>query len=128
MEEINLKVSELYDLKALALGLDIVEQSENGPKRTTIIDGFINETQVPEGVKRRVNRAGKVLEDQVQLINLQRRKVVEDVALSLDEKKQKDTELMNDTITVSIEKVDFSKIEDLTLKFNYQFLYEKLFN
>lgn len=123
MEEISLKVSELYDLKTAILGLDIVSRTAEGKEtRENVVLGFVNEAGLPEGVKRAAYRIGKQAEEQVELVTPQLQKLLDD-----PDRKVKEAEILNDTITLLIEKIYFSRIDHVSLKNNYQFLYDKVF-
>lgn len=127
MEDISLKVVDLYELKALALGFDLVTVKDGKEERQNVVQGFINEPGVPEGVKRAINRIGRQMDEETKTINEQRQKIAVDETLTQESKTKLDQELLSDVITLRIDKADFSKIENLSLKNNYQLLYDKIF-
>lgn len=124
MEQIELTGFELYELQAQLAG--IKQDSFN-------FTGFLNEKGLTEGTKRLASRSHKKLIEELKLLNESRLAVQNKEFLDKDEetikniKIKEDSELMSDKIKIEIEKLDFTKIENLSLSENYQFLYEKLF-
>lgn len=131
MPEIKVKVHELYELRALVLGMSLPDESG---RTRSIYPGFVNEVTPTEGTKRLANKIGKVINEKIKEIDEQRKKIREQkIEDKTEEEVQKirdeeETELLNDTTEIHIEElISFKKVEDLKLTFNYQFLYEKLF-
>lgn len=135
MEEVSLSIYELYELRAQLSGFQ------------DRYVGFINEKGISEGVKRLSYKALKLVSEEVSQIEEQRRKIVEQVEqeyvsvkdelpearlANIESAKQKaDSEFLDDSIKnpikLQVQKLDFKKIEDLTLSSQYQLLYDKLF-
>lgn len=121
----ELLVRDLYEIKALILGF-----IHNGK---VIYSGLINERGLTEGTKRVATKIAKQIATELQAIEKQREDIAKYVeeGKSEDELKEirsaKDNELLNDPIELSVEKLDFAKIENLTLSGNYQFLYDTVF-
>jgi hypothetical protein len=112
MEEIKLTILELYGIRNQLAGIVVNELK---------IKGFINESGLSEGIKRRANRVLKIVLNELEPINTQ----LDVIRISKDTVKEK--ELLSDTITISIEKLDFVIIENISLSDNYQLLYETIF-
>lgn len=134
MEQTTLQVKDLYELRAKALGFQIMSKDKEGKQTTQVLClGFINEPGLPEGVKRGIYKACKMIEDEITLIDKQRK----DIQAYTEEGKtteeleacrsMKDSELLDELTEITIEKIDFKRVENLTLSENYQFLYDKLF-
>lgn len=125
MEKIELSGYELYELSAMISGLRVGEDVK--------FLGFVNEKELTEGTKRFAARINKKLVDELEILNKQRNLIQSytEENKSDDEIKaikiKKDSELMNEKIIVEVEKLDFSKVENVKLSENYQFLYEKIF-
>jgi hypothetical protein len=135
MEEVSLSIYELYELRAQLSGFQ------------DRYVGFINEKGISEGVKRLGYKALKLVSDEVTQIEEQRKKISKqtesDYVSSEDEteevkladikalKQQADANFLDDSIKnpikLQVQKLDFKKIEDLTLSSQYQLLYDKLF-
>lgn len=124
MENISLKVSELYELKALILGLDIINTQDQSKK--TLVNGFVNELSLPEGVKRAAYRIGKAAEVETSQIDEQRKRLY--AGSDAESAAAREKELFCDVLELAVEKIPFSRIEHLTLPNNYQFLYDKIFS
>lgn len=124
MEQIELTGYELYELQAQLAGIKY-----DSFKFT----GFLNEKGLTEGTKRLSSRIHKNLVEEIKILNDSRLAVQDKEYPDMDEPSIKnirikeDSELMNDKIKIDVEKLDFSKVENLSLSENYQFLYEKLF-
>jgi len=135
MEQIELSIVELYELRALLDGFAIIKPAKEGeePKREAIYPGFISEKGITEGTKRQIRKASKVLNEELKTIEEQRQEIrnYKEEGLSEEELKAKilakDQEVLNDKVKFMVEKLDFQRIEDLTLSMDYGLLYEKLF-
>lgn len=125
MEQEELSGYELYEILALIRGL-------NNPNTIQFL-GFVNEKELTEGTKRLASRVAKTIADEVEILNKQRLEIqnYKDESISEQELKNlrisKDSALMQEKIKINIEKLDFSKIENLKLSENYLLLYEKIF-
>lgn len=125
MEEVSLSIYELYELRAQL----------NGFQDRYV--GFINEKGISEGVKRLSYKALKLVNDELTEIEKQRTAITEEAAKDLNEdeaviaKQKADAKFLDDSIEnpikLLIQKLDFKKIEDLTLSSQYQLLYDKFF-
>lgn len=121
----ELLVRDLYEIKALILGC-----IRNGK---VIYSGFINEKGLTEGTKRIATKIAKQIATELQAIEIQRTDIAKysEGGKSEDEleviRSAKDNDLLNDPIDFSVEKLDFARIENLTLSGNYQFLYDTVF-
>lgn len=132
MKTISLKAHQLYDAKALLLGYRIFGKDKEGKDVDhVVIPGFVNERQLSEGVKRQAYKIGKILDDEIELVNKQRKDIAdytEEGAVDIDSiRKEKEQQLLNDEVKIVFEPISFSKIEHLSLSDNYQFLYDKFF-
>lgn len=132
MKTVSLPVRQLYDAKALLLGYRIFGKDKDGKDVDhVVIPGFINERQLSEGVKRQAYKIGKTLDDEIELVNKQRKDIAEyaedGVENISDVRNAKETQLLNDDVKIVFEPISFSKIEHLSLSDNYQFLYDKFF-
>lgn len=128
MEELPLTIVELYELRAQIFGM-----TQDGHP---IYHGFVNQSGVPESLKRGASRIGKNLTSEIELIEPQRKeanayteegKTEEELAAI---RKAKDLEIINDPtkIVVMVQKLDFAPIADKDFApNNYQFIYDKIF-
>ena len=134
MEKIKLKVVELYGISSELSGLQIQSTGQ------VLIKGFINETGnlklgikgITEGQKRIANRNIKLISDQIELINKQRKanddlKELEGVEDIEKYKKEKEEEILNDSIEIELEPFDASKLEELCFEGNYPNIQAKLY-
>jgi hypothetical protein len=128
MEELHLTVRELYELRAQIFGFQFKDQ--------IIHAGFVNQAGVPESMKRAATRIGKQLQEQVNIIDEQRKEVASytEEGKTQEEleiiRNQKDLEIINDPtkIIISVQKLDFAPIADKDFSpNNYQFVYDKIF-
>jgi osmotically-inducible protein OsmY len=103
----ELLVRDLYEIRALIQGY--VSEGK------ILYTGFVNERSITEGVKRIANKISKQINAELEAIDKQRFEIL------------KDKELLDDPVDFSVEKMDFKKIENLTLSGNYQFLYDTIF-
>jgi hypothetical protein len=110
MEKVELTVLELY-LHRNQLG------GFNGLK------GFINESGLTEGIKRRANKALKIVLSEIEPINKQ----LEETRKEKGENSEQEQELLKDTVSIQVEKLDFNMIQNVALEGNYQLLYDKIF-
>lgn len=135
METVKTTIAEAYELRALLLGLQI--KNEKGDVQQ-LYPGFVMEKGISEGTKRIAHKAARVLNTEIETIDKQRKEIQEAVYPSeTDEgilpeaqakiKAEKDAELLKESIEFQVEQLDFSKIESLSLSFDYKLLYEKLF-
>jgi hypothetical protein len=124
MEQIELTGFEIYELNAQLIG--IKQDSFN-------FTGFLNEKGLTEGTKRFAARIHKKLVEELKTLNESRLAIQNKEYEAMFESEVKDvrikedSELMCEKIKIDVEKLDFSKVENLSLSENYQFLYEKLF-
>ncbi len=116
IEQVTLPVKQLYTAKAYIFG-----HFEDNLQ----IIGFVNE-KTSESAKRALTKIGRQIQEELDPINEQRRSILSSDD-SEEDKKAKDEEILNDTITLSVEKIDFKKVADDKFAFNYQFLYDKFF-
>lgn len=129
MEEIEISVTELYELRAMLLGFQIKKDEVV----TTIYTGFANEKGITEGTRRIANKAAKTISNDLELIDKQRLEIKSYTEEGKNEleleviRAAKDKDLLEDEIKLQIEKIDFKKVEDLSLSMNYNLLFEKLF-
>lgn len=129
------KVEELFGLQRLIMGWAVKTTDPETKAETTqqICPGFENESKLPEGIKRRARKMGKIISSELEIINKQLEEIREykEEGKSEEElnaiREQKGIELLSDTIELKIEEMDFSKIEDITLEFPYGLLYDKIF-
>jgi Fe-S cluster assembly iron-binding protein IscA len=117
MQEIKITVLELFALRNYLMGLP----TDDGK---ILIPGFLNEKGLTEGIKRRANKALKIIVTELDPIckQLDSLRTVENA-----ENEKKEKELLEDKVTISVEKMDFKLIENVSLSFNYQVLYDHLF-
>lgn len=125
MEKVDLVVIDLYTLKALIYGF-------SDPEKGIFCPGFVNE-KTSESAKRSINRVGKAVLTELEAINKQRLEVASYTEEGKSEEElaqirsEKDVEILNDKLTLTVDKADFSKVADDKFTFNYQILYDKFF-
>lgn len=141
MEKIKLKVSEWYQLRAELEGLSLTSTGQ------ILLKGFVNESGnqkfgikgISEGSRRIANRDLKFIKNEIEAINKQRIEIQnwvqseeEEVKMTEQELKKyredKDKELMDDVLEIEVEKLDSSKLDDLTFEGNYPLIQEKLYS
>lgn len=132
METIKTSISNLYEVRAQLSGLFKFKQGEkegDEPTREVIILGLINEKGVPESTKRLINKTLRVINPELEDIDKQRQAMYADTSdgATPEVKKAKDDSLLSDSIEFITEKIDFKKIEDLSLSYDYKTTYELLF-
>jgi hypothetical protein len=129
-EDVELNISELEIILPKIFGG--LYASADG-KQVQLVQGMIDESNVSERIKRRLNKIGRRLEVDWKSYCEQRAKIEawSEVGKTVDEIKDirdaKLAELADDNITVSVEKIDFQQVADVALKGNYQILYDKFF-
>lgn len=137
METVKCTVSQAYELRALLLGLQL--RNDKGEVQQ-IYPGFVTEKGISEGMKRIAHKAARVITTELEAIDKQRKEITEFkpeptegdiVEHSAEEltkiRNAKDQELLAEELEFEVEQPDFSKIENLSLSFDYSALYEKLF-
>jgi hypothetical protein len=107
MEEVKISIFDLYGIRNHLIGYGV--------------KGLVNENGLSEGIKRRAHKVLKIVLSELEPINTQ-----------LDEiREKKDTlrekELLDDKVTIQVEKLDFKLVENVTLTDNYQLLYDTIF-
>lgn len=128
-------VAQAYELRALLLGLQV--RNDKGEIQQ-IYPGFVTEKGISEGVKRIAHKAARVLNTELEAIDKQRKEIQEaiypaetDAEMQSDGqdkiKAEKDSELLKEELEFQVELLDFTKVENLSLSFDYATLYEKLF-
>lgn len=136
METIKVTITELYELRALLDGFAILRPSKvegESPTKEVLYTGLIHEKGVTEGTKRQALRAKQVINRELESIEAQRKDIQAYTEEGLSEEglkakiAQKDRELLAEAIEISVEKMDFQRLEDLSLSMDYGVLYEKLF-
>jgi hypothetical protein len=121
----DLLVRDLYEIRALIQGF--VSDGK------IIYSGFINEKSLTEGTKRIANKIAKQINSELEAIDKQRVEIMSYTEEGKTEvelkaiRANKENELLSDAIDFSVEKLDFKRIENLTLSGNYQFLYDTIF-
>lgn len=135
METVKCTVTQAYELRALLLGLQV--RNDKGEIQQ-IYPGFVTEKGISEGVKRIAHKAARVIASELEAIDKQRKEIQDAVyPASTDEemqsdgqdkiKAEKDAELLKEELEFQVELLDFTKVENLSLSFDYASLYEKLF-
>lgn len=135
METVKCTVTQAYELRALLLGLQV--RNDKGDVQQ-IYPGFVTEKGISEGVKRIAHKAARVIASELEAIDKQRKEIQDAVyPASTDEemqsdgqdkiKAEKDAELLKEELEFQVELLDFAKVENLSLSFDYASLYEKLF-
>jgi len=130
------------------LGFAIQETGADGSTKVReIYLGFVNEKGVTEGTKRIANKIGKKITDELTEIEKQRETIKKDGELTDEEKEslsedelkikegeiqkerdRKSTELLNDEVTIVFDEfVDFKMVENMSLSYNYAFVYDRVF-
>ena len=132
METVKCKVRDLYELRAQLNGFSVQQTTNAGAakeevKTIPIYTGFIHEKGITEGMKRLANKSLKAINEELTPIEKQRKELAENKDLSKDEINSKDNEILDGDVEFQTQLMDFSKVEDLSLSMNYEFLYEKLF-
>lgn len=107
METIKITVLELFLVRNLLTGIEC--------------HGFINEVGITEGTKRKANKALKIILEELTPIYKQ----LDEIRSKED--KAKESELLSDVVSVSLEKLDFKQVENVSLSHNYQVLYDTIF-
>lgn len=128
MEELKFSVSDWYEIQAQLLG-------HVQPDGKVDYCGLVNETDITEGTKRAAYRTGKIILKELEPILEQYNKLdsfqpeeeisAQDLAQLRATKK---AELFADQVPITIEKLQFAKVENAKLSANYQFIYDKVFN
>lgn len=135
METVKSTVAEAYELRALLLGLQI--KNDKGEVHQ-LYPGFVTEKGISEGTKRIAHKAARVINTELEAIDKQRKEIQDavypaetdaDMLPGAQEKAkaEKDAELLKESIEFQVELLDFTKVADLSLSFDYKVLYEKLF-
>lgn len=107
METIKVTVLELFSIRNLLMGIECT--------------GFINEVGITEGTKRKANKALKIIIDELAPIGKQ----LDEIRATDD--KVKESELLSDVVSISLEKLDFKHVENVSLSGNYQLMYDTIF-
>lgn len=107
METIKITVLELFLIRNLLMGIEC--------------HGFVNELALTEGTKRKANKALKIIIDELKPIGIQLDKIREEKDVA------KESDLLADVISFSLEKIDFKFVENVSLSNNYQLLYDNIF-
>jgi hypothetical protein len=125
METLQCAVKDLYYLRACLGGWKVDDEVKQ--------HAFVSEAGLTEGTRRIATKALRLLNVELTPIDARRNEVASyteegktDAELvAIREAKEK--EILDDVVSIQIEKIDFKKVEDLSFIGNYEFLYQKLF-